>query len=90
MEYEWDDVKQQANLVKHEVDFSIAEGFEWDTALETIDDRHNYNEERWIALGLIKNRLYVLIYTYRFEKARIISLRKANKREREYYEAQKH
>jgi uncharacterized DUF497 family protein len=41
---------------------------------------------RWTALGFIGNRLHVLTYTVRGENIRLISLRKANKREREYYE----
>lgn len=52
----------------------------------TADDRFNYSEERWVALGLIDNRLHVLTYTIRGENIRLISLRKANKRESEYYE----
>lgn len=86
MEYEWDERKRVANLMKHGIDFGITEGFCWNTALETIDDRADYGEKRWIALGLIDTRVHVLIYTKRAEKIRIISLRKANKREVEYYE----
>lgn len=86
MNYEWDENKRQANIIKHGVDFSIAEDFEWETAFETIDDRHDYSEVRWVALGYIKNHLYDLIYTRRFDNIRIISLRRANNREREYYE----
>ncbi len=62
-----------------------AEDFAWDSAIETIDDRLDYGEERWIALGLIQGQLHVLIYTYRTTKIRIISLRKANAQERKYY-----
>ncbi|MBI5143425.1 MAG: BrnT family toxin [Nitrospirae bacterium] len=46
----------------------------------------NNVEERWVALGLIDSRLNVLVYTRRSEAIRIISLRRANSREREYYE----
>jgi uncharacterized DUF497 family protein len=89
MYYEWDENKRIANLAKHGVDFASAEKFEWDTAIETIDDRFDYGEERWVALGFIGNKLHVLIYSYRADIIRIISLRKANKREREYYEEAK-
>lgn len=89
MHYEWDEHKQIANLAKHGVDFVVAENFEWDTAIETIDDRFDYGEERWIALGFIGNKLHVRIYTSRADMIRIISLRKANKHEREYYEKTK-
>jgi len=88
MQYEWDEAKRLANLIKHGVDFTEAEEFCWDTALEAVDDRQNYGEERWVALGKIADRLYVMIYTLRGETIRIISLRKANKREVTYYEHQ--
>ena len=86
MAYEWDEGKRQANIIKHEVDFLVAEDFDWETAIETIDDRNDYGEERWVALSFIGNRLHVLIYTLRSENIRIISLRNATKREKEYYE----
>lgn len=87
MRYEWDEGKRAANLARHGVDFIAAEDFEWDTAVETLDDRFDYGEERWVALGMIRKRLHVLVYTYRVEMIRIISLRKANRRERDYYES---
>lgn len=86
MKYEWDENKRVANLAKHDIDFKEAENFDWSSAIETIDDRLNYSEERWVALGLIDNRLHVLIYTIRGENIRLISLRKANKHESKYYE----
>ncbi len=86
MKYEWDENKRVANLAKHDVDFIDAEHFDWSSAMEASDDRFNYSEERWVALGFIGNRLLVLTYTVRDENVRLISLRKANKREREYYE----
>ena len=86
MHYEWDESKGTANLAKHGIDFIHAERFEWATAIEAMDNRFDYGEERWVALGFIGNRLHVLIYTRRKESIRLISLRRANSREREYYE----
>ena len=88
MKYEWEENKRAANLAKHDVDFIDAENFDWSSAIETIDDRFNYSKVRWTALGFIGNRLDVLTYTVRGENIRLISLRKANKRERESYEEQ--
>lgn len=88
MQYEWDANKRIANLARHKVDFLDAIEFEWDTALETIYDRFDYGEERWIALGFIGNKLHVMVYTFRSHKMRIISLRKETKREKIYYEKQ--
>lgn len=86
MQYEWDENKRVANLAKHGVDFVDAERFEWDKAIEAVDHRFNYNEERWVALGCIDRRLHVLTYLRRGGNIRLISLRKANKRERDGYE----
>lgn len=86
MKYEWDESKREINLIKHGIDFSVIAGFEWETALETKDNRKDYQEERWVALGLIKKRVHVLVYTFRLENIRVISLRKANDREIKHYE----
>ena len=86
MQYEWDENKRLANLERHKVDFATAIDFEWDTALETIDDRYEYGEKRWVTIGFIRKKLHVMVYTIRGNKIRIISLRKANRRESKYYE----
>jgi len=88
MNYEWDEGKRAANLAKHGIDFNEAVDFNWSTAIETLDDRFDYGETRWVALGNLKQRLHVIIYTLRDNSIRIISLRKANLRERQYYETQ--
>ena len=88
MRYEWNEHKRDANFEKHGVDFNEVENFEWDSAIETIDDRKDYGEQRWVAVGRIISRIYVLIYTIRNKNIRVISLRKANTRERSYYETQ--
>jgi len=75
-----------ANLNRHKIDFTDAIEFEWDTAIETIDDRCDYGEKRWVTLGFIGKKLHVMVYTIRENKIRIISLRRANKRESKYYE----
>ncbi len=85
MRYEWDENKRAANVARHDVDFVAAKDFAWDTAVETIDDRFDYDEERWVALGFIHERLHVLVYTHRTGFIRIISLRRANRRERDFY-----
>jgi uncharacterized protein len=79
--FEWDEGKRQANLAKHGVDFAEAEGFDWDTAKQCPDERLDYGEARTKATGLIGNRVHVLVYAPRGMTKRIISLRKANRRE---------
>ena len=69
------------NLTKHGVDFSEAANFDWSEALVETDDRQNYGEPRFYAIAPIGKRLYVMVFTHRSIDIRIISPRKANKRE---------
>ena len=87
----WSERKPADNLHKHGVDFTIVERFQFDTAVITIDDRKDYGEVRYRAFGTIDGRLHVLIFTARGAQTRVISLRRANDRERENYaEIQEH
>lgn len=86
---EWDEAKRSANLAKHKIDFSIAERFDWETAIVWEDTRFDYGETRLVAAGLIDGRLHTLVFTERGEAARIISLRKANGKEVRFYESAK-
>ena len=81
--YDWDEDKRQVNLAKHGVDFVAMESFQWDTAVEAFDDRHD--EPRWLAAGLIEDQLHVVAYTDREDIVRIISLRRATRQERRHY-----
>jgi len=83
----WDETKRAANLTKHGVDFALAEGFDWDTALTSVDERQSYGEHRCVSVGFIGDRLYVMVWTPRDHGVRIIGLRKANEREQRRYRA---
>lgn len=89
MKYEWDEAKNTSNQMKHGVDMSCAETFDWNSCLNGIDARQNYKEERFVATGYLGGRLHVLTYTWRKDTIRVISLRKANIRERIFYEKSK-
>jgi uncharacterized protein len=82
---EFDDAKNEANIAKHGVDMASAVDFAFDTALTTSDTRRNYEEDRTIALGFIADTLHVLVFTMRGKTLRVISLRKANRKERNAY-----
>ncbi len=86
MNYEWDDKKCNSNLKKHKVDFSAVGSFDWQSALIIEGNRRDYGETRYRAMGLIGSRLHALVFTTRGEKVRVISLRKANRREVKSYE----
>jgi uncharacterized DUF497 family protein len=79
--WDWDEAKRQTNLAKHGVDFDVIGRFEWDTAQTEPDRRFDYGEDRLESIGHIGDRLYVVVYTPRGTRRRLISLRKANSRE---------
>jgi uncharacterized DUF497 family protein len=81
----FDPHKDQANQSKHGLSLAAAEFADWDVALTRQDDRKDYGELRFIALLPIAERLYCCVYVERDEMKRIISLRKANQREYDYY-----
>lgn len=85
--YTWTPAKAATNADKHRVSFETADAFDWSTALVVEDDRHDYGERRYIALGLIDSRVHVMVFTPRGPQVHLISLRKANKREVARYEA---
>lgn len=86
--FEWDDDKAAANLARHKVAIERVKEFDWSTALIVVDDREDYGELRMKALGFIGERLHVVVFTERGDSIRVISLRKANRREAKAYERQ--
>lgn len=90
MNIEFDPAKDEINRTKHGISLQAASGFDWDTALEREDDRFDYGEARFVAIGLIDTRLYVMVFTVgsNDDAVRVISLRPAEKHEARYYYAQ--
>jgi uncharacterized DUF497 family protein len=89
MRIEFDPEKNSKNIIERNLSFECAIEFDFKTALFEIDNRRDYGETRIIGLGYIGERLHVLIFTKREEIIRIISLRKANRKERLRYENKK-
>ena len=87
MRFEFDPIKDAANLVKHGVSLALVAELEWDRALVWMDGRKEYGEERQSALALLGNRLYFVAFIDRGNVRRAISLRKANIREVNHYAA---
>ena len=85
MQYEWKVNKRRINLAKHGIDFTVIRSFNWDTAIEIVDDRTDYGETRINAISFLRERLVVLAYTMREKIIRIITLRKATKTEERFY-----
>ena len=85
MKIAFDSTKDAANLEKHGVPLILAEQLNWETALTWRDERKDYGEDRMCALVLIGNRLFSVAFVDRRNTRRIISLRKANRREVKRY-----
>jgi hypothetical protein len=86
LEFEWDEAKARSNLKKHGVSFLTAAAIFLHERLERIDDREDYSEIRWIALGRIDFEVYRIVYTWRGENCiRILSAQRASQDEREIY-----
>mgnify|MGYP006441473365 CR=1 FL=1 len=91
MKFEWDNNKRQTNLDKHGVDFAgIIPLFFRQEALMLQDKRYSGNEQRYRLFCPDQGVVFQVAYTVRDnEVIRIISARRANKRERRYYEQRK-
>lgn len=89
-EFEWDDAKADSNLQKHGVSFEAARlVFEDVFSVEEPDTSLDYGEERLLLIGMAKGEILAVVYTERDGRIRIISARKANKREQHgYYQNQ--
>lgn len=85
-EFEWDRAKSDACLERRGFDLSYARrAFVDPHRMVGPDERWDYGEDRYRLLGKIEGRLYCLAFTVRSERIRIISARKANRREVEEY-----
>ncbi len=86
MKIEFDPKKSQKNSSERALPFDLVEEFDWEEAIYLEDNRMAYPETRIIALGLLDLRLHVVCFTPIEGGVRIISFRKANRREIKYYE----
>jgi uncharacterized DUF497 family protein len=82
---EWDTAKDAINRAKHGFPLALAVPLFDGTERVGPDVRFDYGEERLVARGMIEGRLFVCVFTRRGETLRIISLRKANRREQDAY-----
>ena len=85
VEVEWDPAKATANLRKHRIDFADAATVLHDDEAITIHDEHPH-ETRWLTLGMdALGRILVVAYTLRHDRVRLISARRATRREQKQY-----
>ena len=85
--FEWDDAKARINVFAHKITFEIASlVFDDPNAVEERDD--DPDEDRFNVTGLVLGRLVTVTYTDRAPRIRVISARKANRREQTEYVSQ--
>jgi len=82
---DFDHAKDEINRSKHGLSLALAEELDWDNALVWVDERRDYGELRMIALAPATGVLYYVAFTDRGRVRRIISLRRANRREVKHY-----
>lgn len=85
MKFEWDADKSSSNKTKHGIDFETAKGLWLDENRFEIRVPHPI-EDRWVVIGKLQKKIWAAIYTVRNESVRIISVRRARKKEAEIYE----
>ena len=89
MEFEWDPAKAASNLTKHGIDFDEAIAVFDDPRMLSIVDPRSYGETRYVAIGTVGGRTLAVVYTNRGNQIwRIISARRASRRERTAYTLQ--
>ncbi|QDW40819.1 BrnT family toxin [Bradyrhizobium sp. KBS0727] len=81
--FEWDEIKSDANLIKHGISFDDASDIFYGPV--SLHPSNRNNEERWVAIGFLGNRLIAVIFTRRSNVIRIISARRARKNEERKY-----
>ena len=81
----FDPRKNERNLRERGLSFEAAVEFQFDSALVHVDDRQEYGEVRYVALGYLEDRLHVLCFVEESEGIRVISFRRANDREVKRY-----
>ena len=92
MQFEWSDEKNALNIKKHHISFEEAkEVFSDPMHISKLDHRFSYFEERWITLGETSEDKVLVVANMFFDEngeeiIRIISARKANQKERIFYE----
>jgi hypothetical protein len=87
LEFEWHDAKAKGNFDAHGVSFDLAKTVFADAfAIERLDDRKDYGEERFVIIGIAEGAVLLFVaYTERSERIRIISARRATQLEQDDY-----
>ena len=88
MRIEFDPAKNARNIAERDLAFTLAADLDWATSITYEDTRKEYPESRCISLAFLGDRLHVICYVLIEGGIRVISFRKANRREQKAHEAQ--
>ena len=87
MKFQYDPAKARSNRRKHGISFADAEGVFYDDLAIHLEDAFAEDEDRWLAVGMgSTNQILVVVYTVRDDEIRLISVRRATRREVQNYE----
>ena len=87
MRFEWSEAKNEANIVKHDLDFADAESVFAGPMLQLQDTRQDYGEDRFVGIGFLESLIIVVVFTRREpDIIRVISMRKATQDEKRRFE----
>jgi uncharacterized DUF497 family protein len=86
MRLEWDEAKRQATLDQRRLDFADAAEVFAGFTLTVEDDRRDYGETRFQTVGQVARDVVMIVWTWRGDMRRVISMRKCDDRERARYE----
>jgi uncharacterized DUF497 family protein len=81
MQFTWHEPKRQITLQRRGLDFAHAERVFAGPTFTFEDDREHYGEQRWVTLGLLRDRVVVIVHTETEDEIRVISMREADKDE---------
>ena len=85
MRFIWHESKRQTNLRKHGIDFVEATHVFAGPTFTFEDDREDYDEQRWITLGLLGESVVVIVHTETEDQIRVISMREADNDEQSLF-----
>ena len=83
---DFDPAKDLINQAKHGLSLALARELDWDNSLVWVDERRGYGEIRMIALAPATGILYYIAFVDRERTRKVISLRRANRREVKHYD----
>ena len=86
MDITYDTAKNARNVAERGLSFDRAADFDFERSIVRVDDRRDYGETRYRAFGMLDGRLHSLVFTETARGIRVISLRRANKREVKRYD----